>query len=310
MARARNIKPGFFKNEILGLADPLYSLLFEGLWLLADRAGRLEDRPLRIKAEIFPYRENLRIDEMLNWLQDNGFIQRYLSEGKACILVLEFEKHQNPHKNEPESTLPAPQDRSGTGEFGPSTVEVDATSEKIGTDSDAVGFPPEKIGSTRADPGFLIPDSLIPEEGAAPPATPAKKRGGGKAKHGDIEMPNDVDPQTWRDWLKLREIKRAPVTQTVINGAKREAEKAGMPLENFLQIWCRRGSQGLEADWLKPAEKQQFGAKSQPKSFEQINREAGWARWEEMTGEVHPERIKAQGGQVIDAPTEFLEIPQ
>ena len=99
MARARNIKPGFFKNEILGVADPLYSLLFEGLWVLADRSGRLEDRPLRIKGEVFPYREGLNVDAMLTWLESNGFIRRYTAQGKKCILVLEFVKHQNPHKN-------------------------------------------------------------------------------------------------------------------------------------------------------------------------------------------------------------------
>src|SRR5262244_3073085 len=60
LIRARNIKPGIFKNELLGAADPLLTLLFEGLWCMADREGRLEDRPLRIKAEIFPYPKNLR----------------------------------------------------------------------------------------------------------------------------------------------------------------------------------------------------------------------------------------------------------
>lgn len=51
MARSRNIKPGLFKNEVLGVADPIYTILFQGLWVLADREGRLEDRPMRIKAE-------------------------------------------------------------------------------------------------------------------------------------------------------------------------------------------------------------------------------------------------------------------
>lgn len=138
MARARNIKPGFFKNEILGVADPLYSLLFEGLWVLADREGRLEDRPLRIKAEIFPYREGLSMDNMLDWLDKNGFIRRYTSQGKKCILVLEFVKHQNPHKNEAESELPAPD-------------EAEKVSELIGTRS-------EELGSARAD--SLYSDSL------------------------------------------------------------------------------------------------------------------------------------------------------
>ena len=141
MARARNIKPGFFKNEILGVADPLYSLLFEGLWVLADRSGRLEDRPLRIKGEVFPYRDGLNVDAMLNWLESNGFIRRYTAQGKKCILVLEFVKHQNPHKNETESELPAPSDEC--------------------TQHEEIGTVTEIIGSTRAD--SLSSDSLIPD---------------------------------------------------------------------------------------------------------------------------------------------------
>ena len=151
MARARNIKPGFFKNEILGVADPLYSLLFEGLWVLADRSGRLEDRPLRIKGEVFPYRDGLNVDAMLNWLESNGFIRRYTAQGKKCILVLEFVKHQNPHKNETESELPAPSDEC--------------------TKHEEIGTVTEIIGSTRADSlssDSLIPDSLTPSnEGVA-----------------------------------------------------------------------------------------------------------------------------------------------
>jgi hypothetical protein len=140
MARARNIKPGLFKNEILGVADPLYTLMFEGLWVLADREGRLEDRPLRIKAEVFPYRE-VDPEAMLNWLVANGFIRRYVVAGKRYILICEFVKHQNPHKNESESVIPPPEG-------------IDAPSENIGKTS-------EEIGSTRAD--SLSSDSLIPD---------------------------------------------------------------------------------------------------------------------------------------------------
>ena len=59
MARARNIKPAFFKNETLVELPVETRLLFIGLWTLADREGRLEDRPKRIKMEIYPAkREN------------------------------------------------------------------------------------------------------------------------------------------------------------------------------------------------------------------------------------------------------------
>ena len=70
-----------------------------------------------------------------------------------------------------------------------------------------------------------------------------------------IAKPDDVDPQTWADWCQLRKAKRATVSLTVIDGARDEAAKAGMSLEPFLKIWCRRGSQGLDASWLKPDER-------------------------------------------------------
>ena len=54
MARARNIKPSFFTNEDLVELSFETRLLFIGLWTLADRAGRLEDRPKRIKMAVFP----------------------------------------------------------------------------------------------------------------------------------------------------------------------------------------------------------------------------------------------------------------
>lgn len=70
-----------------------------------------------------------------------------------------------------------------------------------------------------------------------------------------VAKPADVTEQTWADWLSLRKAKKAPVTETVLDGAMSEAEKAGMELEQFLRVWCARGSQGLQAEWLKPSEK-------------------------------------------------------
>lgn len=67
--------------------------------------------------------------------------------------------------------------------------------------------------------------------------------------------PESVTDQVWADWLSLRKAKKAPVTQTVVDNAVREAAKAGMSLNDFLTVWCSRGSQGLEASWLKPSEK-------------------------------------------------------
>lgn len=107
MARARNIKPAFFKNEDLADLPAEVRLLFIGLWTLADREGRLEDRPKRIKAELFAF-ESFDVDSMLNQLQTSGFVTRYEVSGLRLLQVVNFVKHQDPHYKERASELPAP----------------------------------------------------------------------------------------------------------------------------------------------------------------------------------------------------------
>lgn len=107
MARIRFIKPGFFDNEDLCELHPLARLLFAGLWTLADREGRLEDRPKRIKADVLPYDDAVDIDELLDALDEYGFIVRYIAEGERYIEIVKFHKHQHPHRREAASTIPA-----------------------------------------------------------------------------------------------------------------------------------------------------------------------------------------------------------
>ena len=97
--RARNIKPGLFSNEQLPDCDPLARLLFIGLWCMADKMGRLQDRPRKMKIEILPCDE-CDIDVLLNQLQRHGFIYRYEVPGHRYVQVVNFSKHQRPHRKE------------------------------------------------------------------------------------------------------------------------------------------------------------------------------------------------------------------
>lgn len=144
MARSRNIKPGFFKNEQLAECSPLSRILFAGLWCLADREGRLEDRPKRIRAELLPYDDG-SVDDMLNELQTAGFIHRFSAENRRFIQVVNFGKHQNPHCKEQASSIPTPDMHHA------STVQA-----------------PEEHGSCPADSLNLIPDSLNPTTAMSP----------------------------------------------------------------------------------------------------------------------------------------------
>lgn len=167
MARARNIKPGFFKNEDLAECSAFARLCFAGLWTLADREGRLEDRPKRIKGELFAY-DSVEVEPLLQELAKWKFILRYVVDGVAVIQILEFKKHQTPHFKELPSELPPHEslgldahsmdgkpktspplndhETQGETEFGP------------GLDHDSKG------GQSPLNPesGFLIPDSLNP----------------------------------------------------------------------------------------------------------------------------------------------------
>lgn len=105
MARARNIKPGVMENEDLAELDPIARLLFIYLWMLADREGRLEDRPKKIKAKALAY-DTVDADVLLNDLQACGFVARYEVDGKKYIQIVNFLKHQKPHSNETDSDLP------------------------------------------------------------------------------------------------------------------------------------------------------------------------------------------------------------
>lgn len=107
MARSRNLKPGFFTNDVLAEVNPLGRLLFQGLWCHADREGRLFDRPKKIKVEILPYDE-CDVDHLLEALAARAFITRYEVAGIKYIQINNFSKHQNPHVKEVASTIPAP----------------------------------------------------------------------------------------------------------------------------------------------------------------------------------------------------------
>ena len=152
MPRARNIKPGFFKNDLLAEIDPLGRLLFAGLWTIADREGRLEYRPKRIKAEILPY-DNCDIEDLLSQLIKKEFLNLYTVKENKYLEISNFNKHQNPHHKEPSSDIPAPT----------------KTETSPGQNRD-------KTGSDPADSGFLIPDSLnlIPDTSKSP-AVPYQK---------------------------------------------------------------------------------------------------------------------------------------
>lgn len=62
--------------------------------------------------------------------------------------------------------------------------------------------------------------------------------------------PVGVSDEVFKDFLKLRNGLKAPVTETALKGLEREAKKAGVSLQSVMEICCQNGWRGFKADWL------------------------------------------------------------
>ena len=65
-----------------------------------------------------------------------------------------------------------------------------------------------------------------------------------------VATPEGVSLDTWQDFKNLRKVKKAPITERVIEQLKAEADKAGYSLEAALLECVTRGWQAFKADWV------------------------------------------------------------
>ena len=123
MSRIRTVKPELFKHEELFDAEldsglPL-RLAFIGLFTVADCEGRFKWRPRTLKLEVLPH-DTVDFAQVLQALEQSGFIQSYSVDGERYGWIPNFKKHQRLQTKElaAGSELPAPclQDQHGTNQ--------------------------------------------------------------------------------------------------------------------------------------------------------------------------------------------------
>ena len=159
-----------------------------------------------------------------------------------------------------------------TPENGGTTTPENGVHPKNGTTPENGGYPPPKIGGTttpenggsskhttkptntkhniHASAAADAPVSAKPE---TKPDKPKKR----KPSAARIELEayrvlgeHGIDGQLAQDYIALRKSHRAPITQTALKGIEREANNAGLSLEQALTICCERGWRGFRAEWL------------------------------------------------------------
>ncbi|MTI83467.1 MAG: DnaD domain protein [Firmicutes bacterium] len=241
MARSRNIKPGFFMNDILAEIEPIGRLLFAGLWTIADREGRLEDRPKRIKAEVLPY-DNCDINQLLNELQNHDFILRYQVDGDYYIQILNFSKHQNPHKNEAPSVIPEPKKTS-------ENATSDTVPDNSGTSTVQA---PDKHSTDRADSLNMIPDSLnmIPQHETSVPETL-------QSEFGRTVSPTEIE--------KLQCYVKDGMSDDVICEAIKRSKLQGSPKLSYVE--------GILKNWWAEEVRDMDGVERVDREFEKRRKE-------------------------------------
>lgn len=81
-----------------------------------------------------------------------------------------------------------------------------------------------------------------------------------RKRSSNAQKPESVSGQVWNDFSALRAKRRAPITETALKGIQREAEKAGITLEEALSTCCERGWQGFKAEWYRREKLEQKNA--------------------------------------------------
>lgn len=230
MARARNIKPGLFSNELLVELPAFDRLAFIGLWCLADREGRLEDRVKRIKIELFPC-DDYDVEEGLARLAAAGFISRYQVAGFSVIEIINFQKHQSPHGSEKDSTLP---DVNGylTVYERKKNVVVAGSQRKVlvGEQVFNVKEPLEPV-----NPPFdnaLIPDCgiLIPDTGFSDSPN--------QGQHHSLTAGEEIPGSSFEGFDDLEDLPPEDAKQPVDPKAPVEMTLDWMPDANLLKTYC------------------------------------------------------------------------
>src|SRR5690606_25691196 len=89
-----------------------------------------------------------------------------------------------------------------------------------------------------------------PADVELPTPTPREEQKQKTAPKGDVDLLEGIDRKIARDFRALRTKLRAPITETAMAGITREAQKAGISVQDALAVCCERGWRGFKAEWM------------------------------------------------------------
>lgn len=171
MARIRSVKPDICQHEVMAdLSDGAERTLVR-LWTHADDEGRGVDNVKLIKAAIYPLNDEKTedvIDELMDELEDAGFLWRYEVDGRSYFQVPNFPEHQKP-RHPVASKCPEPVDYTH-----PALRRSVSASTPEGVGESCYGDPPQSDHLCTAGGEGL--GGGVGEGGAGPERAPSHRR--------------------------------------------------------------------------------------------------------------------------------------
>lgn len=206
-------------------------------WLVANAAWKQTRHDARGKTiivergQICAGREHLAkewgwspsaVERFLTRLETEQMIGRETGQGKSIITICNYDKYQD---CAPETGQTSGQQTGQKSDRNRTAKEQGNKETRVEEDTDVSPSTARKRAS--APEGRSKPPSVIPDR------------------------PDDVSDQVWTDFLAHRQRLKADVSETVITGFRREADRVGWPLEQAMAESILRGWRGFKADWIE-----------------------------------------------------------
>ena len=118
-----------------------------------------------------------------------------------------------------------------------------------GMPADSTGMPADSTGMPADSTGGMPADSTITCHSSEPVNEPKKTSQKNTALSLLAEF--GITGQLADDFAEHRKSKKAAITRTALEGFQREADKAGIPLAEAIEIAICQNWQGFRADWCK-----------------------------------------------------------
>ena len=225
MARIRTIKPEFFTSSDIVEMTPLARLFYVSLWCEADREGRLNWNTKTLKMRYLPA-DDCDIVELAAELIDAGLIYIYEVSGRQYAEIPSFAHHQVINNRESDSIIPEPENSVNASLTRESGVQGEGKEGRKGKEGKGRESASKKLDFT--------------------------------------SWPNEPSNEILADWKKVRQSKKAPLTQTAISRMAKEITLAGTKghsVDDCIGVAVEKGWTGFKAEWLdnyqSPAKPQQ-----------------------------------------------------